>query len=184
MRVFLFTVLTSILSFASVKGQNQVRWNQWETIDEKIQKGNRKFLVYLYFDGCKWCKYMEETTLRDDQTAKFINNNFHAFRINALEDGKIVVNGRAYTSLRIGKFDFNELAVEMLAGKMSFPAMVFLDENFNKIVAEEGYTDNDNFGMILSYYAGNHYKKTIWKRYADNYCRDSHFNSLVNTKRK
>jgi thioredoxin-related protein len=126
---------------------------------------------------------MEETTLKNDQTARFINNNFNTYKINALSNEKIVVNGISYTSLRIGKYDFHELAAELLAGNMSFPSVVFLDENFNKIVAEKGYSDSQNFDMILSYYAGNHYKKTIWKRYVDNYCRDSHFNSLVNNKK-
>ena len=37
--------------------------------------------------------------------------------------------------------------------------------------------------MILSFYAGDHHKHTMWRRFANNYCRDSHFNSMVNDKK-
>jgi thioredoxin-related protein len=154
----------------------------WDVVNDKIAKGNKKFIVYFYFDGCKWCRYMEETTLRNDQTAKFINNHFYSFKVNALSTNKIVIDNQAYTTMRIGKYDFHELAANMLGGDMSFPAIAFLDEDFNKISVEGGYAGQENFEMILSYYAGNHYKKTLFKRYANNYCRESHFNALVNQK--
>jgi thioredoxin-related protein len=180
---FLSLVTLFLLVTSGSQAQNKIKWESWEFVNEKVSKGNKKFMVYFYYDKCRWCRVMEESTLRQDQTAKFINNNFYSYRLNALSSEKILLGSQTYTSVRIGNYDFNELAADMLAGNMSFPAVAFLDENFNKINVEEGYTNNDDFEMILSYYAGNHYKKTLFKRFANNYCRDSHFNSMVNNKR-
>jgi len=169
-----------LLMASSVLGQNKVRWTSWDVVNEKISKGDKKFIVYFYFDGCKWCRYMEDYTFTSDHLSRFINNNFYPFRINAASSDKIVISDHAYTSLRIGKYDFHELATEMLAGNMSFPSIVFLDEQFKKLAVYDQYIDSPNFEMLLSFYAGDHHKRTMWRKFANNYCRDSHFNTLVN----
>ena len=180
LRFLLFYVL--LLLALSAISQNKIKWTSWDVASEKIQKGNKKFLIYFYYDGCKWCRYMEETTLSSDHISKFINQNFYAFKVNALSSDKIVAD-KAYTSVRIGKYDFHELAAELLAGNMSFPSIAFLNEQFKKIGSYDSYVDEHNFEMILSFYAGDHHKHTMWRRFANNYCRDSHFNSMVNDKK-
>jgi thioredoxin-related protein len=171
-----------LLTITTASSQNKIKWTSLDLASEKLQNHNRKFLIYFYYDGCKWCRFMEETTLASDNISKFINQKFYAFRVNALSSDKIVIADKSYTSVRIGKYDFNELAADLLSGNMAFPPIVFLDEQFKKLGSYDSYMDEHNFEMILSFYAGNHHKNTIWKRYANNYCRDSHFNSLVNDK--
>lgn len=183
MRLFLLSVLLLVLIIDPLSSQNKIRWLGWDKADEKIDKADRKFMVYIYYDGCKWCRYMEDNTFSGDHIARFVNQNFYPYRINALSVEEIKIADKSYKSSRIGKYDFHELAVTLLDGVMSFPSVVFLDEKFKKITGFESYLDQHNFEMILSYYAGNHYKNTMWKRYANNYCRDNHFNSLVNDKK-
>jgi thioredoxin-related protein len=178
---FIFLGVVLFLFFPLI-GQNKIKWNSWDTCSDKIQKANRKFIVYFYYDGCKWCRHLEEETFDNDQIARFINQNYYAFRVNALSEGKLTLGDKTYTSVRIGKYDFNEIAVDLLAGDMSFPSVVFLDEKFKKIQSHSGYVNQHSFEMILSYFAGNHHKNTIFKRYANSYCKDSHFNALVNDK--
>ena len=183
MRFFYLSLFSIIGCLGSLQGQHQIKWNSWENVNDRIDKGNKKFLVYFYFDGCKWCRFMEETTFKSDQTAKFINANYNSYHVNARSTEKIVIGDRSFSSsIQIGKYDFHEFAVELLMGNMSFPSVVFLDENFNKIKVQEGFATVDEFEMMLSYYAGNHYKKVLFKRFANNYCRDTHFNTLVKNK--
>jgi thioredoxin-related protein len=173
-----FIVLISVTSLA---GQNKIKWASWDSAADKIEAGNKKFLVYFYYDGCRWCRFMEDNTFSVDYIARFVNQNFHPFRVNALSKETIVAD-KSYTSVRVGKYEFHELATELLVGNMSFPSVVFLDEQFKKLGSYDSYMDVQSFEMILSYYAGDHHKRTMWKRFANNYCRDSHFNSLVNDK--
>lgn len=180
---FLLSLLFIFYYTSSTTAQNKIKWVSWDNLPEKIEKGDKKFMVYFYYDGCKWCKVMEENTFNSDHIAKFVNQNFCPLRLNALSNGKMVVADKLYSSVRIGKYDFHELAVELLSGNMSFPSVVFLDEKFHKVVNFDSYLDVGKFEMVLSFYGGDHYKNTMWKRFERSYCRDSHFNSLVNDKR-
>lgn len=180
---FRFLLLISIvISLNPLQGQNKVRWHSWDTATEKISKHDKKYFIYLYFDGCRWCKHMEKNTFHSDHIAKFINQNYYAFKLNAESSEKIIIGERSFTTVRIGKYDFNELASELTSGHMSFPSIVILDENFRKIGTHDGYIDNEKFEMLLSYYTGNHHKNTIWGKFVSNYCKDHHFNTWVNDK--
>lgn len=183
MRLLFINVILLLISVGPSAAQNKIRWLSWDKADEKIERSDRKFLVYIYYDGCKWCRYMEDNTFSADHLARFVNQNFYPYRINALQVEEIRVADKNYKSSKIGKFEFHELAVALMDGVMSFPSVVFLNEKFKKIAGFESYIDQQNFEMILSFYAGNHYKNTMWKRFANSYCRDSHFNSLVNDKK-
>jgi thioredoxin-related protein len=180
MNLKLFSICFLVLAALPLVGQNKIRWTSWEYANEKVKKGDKKFFVYVYYDGCKWCRFMEDKTFAHDHIAKFINSNFYAFHINASASDKIIVADKAYTTVRIGKYDFHELAVDLVSGNMSFPSFVFLDEQFKKIAAYDRFVDVDVFEVMLSYYVGDHHKKVMWRKYANNYCRESHFNALVN----
>lgn len=179
LRIFLLLIVFILVDKASA--QNKIKWSSWQNAADKIQKADKKFLIYFYLDECKWCRYMEETTFAADHIARFINQNFYPYRVNAFSKDLIIAD-KNYATVQMGKYEFHELAVELLGGDMSFPSIVFMNENFQKLANYESYLDTHNFEMILSYYAGEHYRKTVWRRYASNYCRDSHFNSLVSDK--
>lgn len=180
LRFIIFSI--SFLIGSAVFSQNKIKWNSWEFLPEKLDKGDKKFLVYFYYDGCKWCRVMEESTFSAGHIAKFVNQNFYALRLNALSSGQLMVADKAYTTVRIGKYDFHELAADLLSGNMSFPSIVFLDEKFHKLAHFDSYIEIPKFEMLLSYYVGDHHKNTLWKRYSTNYCRENNFNSLVNDK--
>jgi thioredoxin-related protein len=185
MSIFYRTALFLLfsLSFGTfLSGQNIIRWISWIDLPAKMDKSDRKFVVYLYYDGCKWCKFMEQSTLSDDHIARFVNNNFYALRLNALSTEKISIADKNYKNVTVGKYDFNELAVELTGGEMKFPNIVFLNEKFEKIQAIPEYIPVTEFEVILSYFAGNHHKNTLFKRFTKNYCKESHFNTLVNGK--
>lgn len=175
-------LIAIVFTVFAINAQNKVRWQSWDVATEKMEKNDKKYFIYLYYDGCRWCKFMENQTFHSDHIAKFINQNYYAFKLNAESSDKIVLGNKSFTTVRIGKYDFNELAAELTGGHMSFPSIVILDENFKKIGIHDGYIDNEKFEMLLSYYTGNYHKTTIWHKFAGSYCKDHHFNTLVNDK--
>ncbi|KXK38368.1 MAG: DUF255 domain-containing protein [Saprospiraceae bacterium] len=181
---FRFMVFSLAIVFSlSADAQNRIRWNSWDKFNEKVQKADKMYIIYVYFNGCRWCKKMEDETFAVDNIAKFINSNFYAFRLNAKTNERIIYGNKVYnTTVRIGEHDFNEFAVDLLNGKMSFPSILFFDENFKKLAVYDSFIDLNDFEMLLSYYAGGHNKHTSWPRYVRGYCKDNHFNTLVNGK--
>lgn len=176
---FVLVILLLINLGIDSVAQNRIKWTQ-NSVLANVKPGNDKYyLVYFYYNDCKWCKHLEATTFTDDFTARFINQKFYPVKINAVEDNKITFDGDDYTGVKVGKYEFNELAVHMLNGKMSFPAIVILDEKMQKIGVHQNYYNVDDFQMILAYYIGGYHKTTLFKYYSNNYCKDSHFYNLV-----
>lgn len=161
--------------------QNKIKWASWDGIAEMNNKSDKKYMIYVCYGGCKWCKQMEDSTFADGHIASFINSNFIPLRLNASSKERIIINDRAYTTKQMGTHEFNELAVELLGGNMTFPSIVFMNEQFKKIIAYNRFIEPQNFEMLLVFYAGDFYKNTIWKRFTNNYCKETHFNTLVKT---
>ena len=180
-KLLIVSFLTLFLVLNS-SAQNRIKRVKPEAIFNNNKVSDKYYFLYFYYNDCKWCKHLETTTFTDDQTAKFINQKFYPVKINAVSNDKIQFNDKTYRTVEIDNYDFNELAVELLNGKMSFPALVILDQNFQKIGVHQNYYNVDDFQMILAYYIGGHYKKTLFKYYTNNYCKDSHFNNLVSDK--
>lgn len=176
---FIFLICLIAGWHSTAKTQNRIKWAQSGVLSSSKQSNEKYYLIYFFYNDCKWCKHLETTTFTDDYTARFINQKFHAVKIDAVENGKITFNGDDYTGVKVGKYEFNELAVQMLNGKMSFPAIVILDEKMQKIGVHQNYYNVDDFQMILAYYVGGYHKTTLFKYYSNNYCKDSHFYNLV-----
>lgn len=183
MRVNIFFLIVFLLSYTGIaKSQNRIKWKPVDNLAHVKAVSDKLYFIYFYYNDCRWCKELETTTFLNDYTARFINQKFHAYKINAVSEDRIEFNDKIYRDVKVGKYDFNELAVSLLNGKMSFPAMIILDEKLQKIGVHQNYYNVDDFHMILAYYAGGHYKTTLFRHYANNYCKDSHFYNLVSDK--
>ncbi|MEZ4911921.1 MAG: DUF255 domain-containing protein [Saprospiraceae bacterium] len=175
--------LILFIFFAGVSSsvaQNKIKWLSPDQIDSRVKNGDKKFLVYFYIDACKWCKYLDESTLSNANIAKYVNSHFYSIKMDAMDSKKFHINDEMYSTEQVGKYQFNQLALALLNGRMSFPSVVFLDEKFNKIQVFDTYMDIPDFEIVVSYFGSNHYKKTMFRRYAHNFCRESHFNNFVN----
>jgi thioredoxin-related protein len=159
--------------------QNKIKWASWNSSNEFTQKGSKKYMIYICYGGCKWCKQMEDSTFSDGQVAKYINANFVPLKLNATSKDRIIIDDKIYTTKQQGGHEFNELAIQLLNGNMKFPSIVFLDEQFDKITSYNQFIDLNNFEMLLTFYAGDYYKKTPWKRFECTYSKETHFNVPV-----
>ena len=95
--------------------QNKIKWASWNSSNEFTQKGSKKYMIYICYGGCKWCKQMEDSTFSDGQVAKYINANFVPLKLNATSKDRIIIDDKIYTTKQQGGHEFNELAnFEML----------------------------------------------------------------------
>jgi thioredoxin-related protein len=62
----------------------------------------------------------------------------------------------------------HELAYLLLDGKISYPSVVFLDEEFSRIRISPGFKQVDQFMKELIFAADNHYKQMSWKQFQSN----------------
>ena len=145
---------------------------QWMTFEEAIeaqQSVKKKVFVDIYTDWCSWCKKMDQTTFHNKVIADYINEHYYPVKFNAESNSDITFKGNTYEFVRQGRRGYHQLAVELTQGRLSFPTVVFLDENLHIIQALRGFQSSLRFEQIMTYFAQDYYKTTPWSTYSENY---------------
>ncbi len=115
-------------------------WTTFDDIAARDMKSNKKkFLVDVYTDWCGWCKVMDKKTFTDPEVIEYLEENFHVVKFNAESRSPVTFKGRKYEWQSGGRNGINQLAIELLGKRMSYPTMVYLDEDMNKIKSIPGF---------------------------------------------
>lgn len=168
-RLFIYFFINIFLNSSNVFAQSQIQWLTWEQAVEKSKKEKRKVFVDVHTEWCGWCKKMHKTTFSDERIIKYINKNYYAIKLDAEKKENIQLKGKTFEFTRYGSRGYHQLATTLLNGKMSFPSLVFMDEDFNVIQAIPGYQDELNFYMIATYFGENLHKSKPWNIYVEEF---------------
>lgn len=165
--VFILSILLfSIISFAEKPSPNPVKSKvEWMSFEEAVKRSEngekRKIFIDVYTDWCGWCKRMDATTFNDPVVADYLNNEYYAVKLDAERKDTMMVNGTMYKFVPNGRRGYHELAAALLNGKMSYPTVVLLDEQFNMLQAIPGYRGAVDMDYILKYFGQNKHKQNV-----------------------
>jgi len=161
--MLLLMFLLSQVTFA------QVEWITFEEAETRSQTEKRKIFVDVYTDWCGWCKKMDASTFQDEDIGEYLNAHFYSIKFDAEQKEDITFNGKVYKYVKYGKKGYHELALEILKGKLSYPSIVYFDEELDVIQPIEGYRGPSMFKKIMTYYAQDLHKTIPWKSYSQSY---------------
>lgn len=147
----------------------QIKWMSFDEAIAASKVEHRKIIVDIYTDWCTWCQKMDQSTFQNPFIAKYVNEHYYAVKFNAEQQVKIVYNGKEYGYVRSGRRGYHELAVELALGRLSYPTVVFLDEDHQVIQALRGFQSALRFEQIMTYFAQDFHKTTPWSKYSENY---------------
>jgi thioredoxin-related protein len=142
----------------NLNGEEKVKWL---TLNEAIELNRvepRKFVVDVYTDWCGWCKRMDATTFSDEKIAAYLNENFYAVKFNAELKDSLVLGNKTYHFVEQGRRGYHEVAAILTKGRLSYPTIVYLDEELRHIQVEPGYKTVEQLTEKLTYYNEERYK--------------------------
>lgn len=142
--LFIFWLLLGTLACKNSNNNTSTELS-WLTVEQasKIASNNnsKKFLIDVYTDWCGWCKVMDKKTFTDPEVIKYLNDNFHVVKFDAEQKASITYKGNVYSYQSMGRSGVNMLAYELLQGRMSYPSLVYLNENLEPIIVSPGYKE-------------------------------------------
>jgi thioredoxin-related protein len=95
-----------------------------------------------------------------------MTENFYMVKLDAEQKEPIEFGGKTYTFVASGRRGYHQLAAALLQGKLSYPTVVFLDENLKMLSPVPGYQKPDAFLKIARYFGENIYRDTSWEAYS------------------
>lgn len=165
--IFISVFLIPIL----VQAQDQINWITIEEAQELVKTEPRKVFTFVYADWCDHCEKMQETTLKDHEVIRYINDHFYAVKFNAETSEPVKFKGRTFTNPEPGKHkSWNRLAVLLAAydGAIGFPTLVFFDQNFNRLVKPtRGYKSVEKINSYLKYIGENNYQTVSFEEFIE-----------------
>lgn len=174
-KLFILAVLLVFTGFSSLQAQEaalpgtKINWLTWEEAMEKMENEPRKVMIDVYTDWCGWCKKMDATTFHHPEIVQYVNENYHAVKLDAEQKADIVFNGQTFKFVANGRRGYHELAAQLMGGRMSYPTVVYLDESKSVLQAIPGFKGARDQDMILKFWGDNAYKEVKWETFSQGY---------------
>ena len=165
MRTITFALL---LLFTCTLSAQQVDWLTWDdAVALTKNEGNtKKVFIDVYTDWCGWCKRMDKDTFQNPEVAAYMNANFIMVKMDGEGKESLDFNGKTFNYVPSGRRGYHELAAALLQGRLSYPTVVFLDENMKMLSPVPGYQKAEPFLQIARYFGDDIYKTQDWKSYS------------------
>jgi len=161
-----FVVVFSSACFA----QDPIKWYTFEEALELQKFEQRKIVIDVYTQWCEWCKRMDKSTFQKAHIANYLNENFYPVKLDAEQRESIDFAGQKFHFIQQEKGrSYHEFALAVTRGQLSYPTLVFIDENLSIIQSIPGFRNAQEFEMIMTYFGENKHKEEPWSSYQKSY---------------
>lgn len=169
----LLVVLGSIFAFTiaptAVPVEETPATFKWYTLEEALKANEtapKKFFIDVYTDWCGWCKVMDRKTFSQAEVQSYLAEHFYPVKLDAEQREAINFKGKDYQYVSAGKRGINQIALQLLGNRPSYPSIVYLDENLETVHLTKGFKQQAQLQPELEFVAENHYKTTSWQAFS------------------
>ena len=152
-----------------IADESPVKWLTFEQALEKSKTEKRKIFIDVFTDWCGWCKVMDKNTFSEVNVAKILNEKFYPVKFNAEQTEDVVFSGTTFKFIPYGSKGTHQLASALLNNQMSYPTVVFLDEEFRMIQPLPGYQKAAEFHKIIQFIGDDHFRTQKWDEWQVTY---------------
>ena len=174
-KAWYFGILTALVFLADghvVFGQTAEDEVQWLTFEEAVERSKsekRKIFIDVYTDWCGWCKVMDKKTFSEPAVARLLNEKYYPVKFNAEQREDVVYRGTTFRFIEQGSRGTHQLAAALLNNQLSYPSVVFLNEDFAIIHILKGFRQAPEFHKITEFIGGDHYKSSKMEAWEPTY---------------
>lgn len=141
-----------------------VNWKSFEEVMNLMKKEKKQVLIHIDAGWRVGSRVMMKTTYKNQKIASYINEHYYPVHFNALTTDTINAFGATFVNEQ-AKHPFHSLAVNMLQGKMVFPAVLVLNEDMQLVNRLQEYLSPKLIEPVLKYYGENVYQEKKWEEY-------------------
>ncbi|HNZ42729.1 MAG TPA: DUF255 domain-containing protein [Bacteroidales bacterium] len=167
--LIIFLGLKALGQTTGAENLGLVNWIDIKTAQELNKTNPKPILIDVYTDWCGWCKHMMKTTFSDQGLANYINTYFYPVRFNAETKDTVEFQEKKYANKNTGNRSPNDLAVILLEGKMSYPTLVFYNNNYKFKMLAPGYLKVKDIEPILVFTVEHIFNTTAVKDFQQYY---------------
>ncbi len=149
------------------QGDNKTNKVEWKSFSSSVdlKETGKKYFIFVYTDWCSWCKRMKSTTFQDEKVITLLNDKFVPVMFDAESKDPITFRGNEFNFVSQGNRGYHELAAALLDNQLSYPSIVFLDEQMNMIQPLPGYKSAEDLSIILTYLGDEIYEEMQFDEY-------------------
>jgi thioredoxin-related protein len=129
-----------------------IEWLDLETAAERNKDDKKLIFIDIYTDWCGWCKKMDQSTFQDSSVVSYMSEHFYSVKMNAESKDPIAYKEILYEYKTFNGKGYNELAVNLLGGEMSFPSFVVLSKKEAKLGTIIGFQKPTELLLALKAY--------------------------------
>ncbi len=136
----------------------------WYTFSEAValqKKSPRLIMVDVYTSWCGPCKMMSAQTFGNEIIAKYLNEHFYPVKFNAETRDSVAFNGVVFKNKNPEgtQRPVHDFAISILDGKLSYPSIVFVDEDIKRVQTIVGFYRAPQFEPVVKFLGSGVYKK-------------------------
>ena len=160
---------------APSEASDAIQWMRFEDAVARVQADHeagrtpRMLFIEIYADWCPYCKRLDTTTMTDPGIIDLLNEHFYPVRLDGEHPEDITFNEHTFKFIPEGDRGYHELAVGLSGGQLSYPTLVFMNENLQVVQPLPGYRPPEELLPILSFFGEGHYTTTPWETFYEQY---------------
>lgn len=138
-----------ILVFLLIVNQNfaQLKTHTFEEAEKLSRENPKPFVVFIHTSWCKYCKMMQNSTFKNEEIIKELNENFYFISFDAEAKNDITFNNHIFKFKPKG----NDSGIHELAESLSnqtYPTITILNPDYAILVQIESFV---NAKQLLNY---------------------------------
>lgn len=130
----------------------QLPHHRFSDLEQLQKQQERNMVVFVYTEWCAYCKAMEQTTFRDKDLIKILNDQFYFVRFNAEERSDVLWNHQWFRYQPTGRgAGMHQLAIALAQneGTGSYPFITILDRDSRIQFQYSGFLSAEALQQIL-----------------------------------